>query len=142
MPGDSMLSFVSSASTNARASHIVEVEQTDQALSEENPSSSGDSSSNSGSKSSKKTSSQRGSSKSSSKSGSSGSNSSTSAEEMAEKRKKLVENAIAVLRKKFGAEAITNLGDTDGQFRNVPVIPTGSIALDMALGIGGVPKVS
>ena len=138
MPGDSMLSFVSSASTNARASHIVEVEQTDQALSEENPSSSGDSSSNSGSKSSKKTSSQRGSSKSSSKS----SSSSTSAEEMAEKRKKLVENAIAVLRKKFGAEAITNLGITDGQFRNVPVIPTGSIALDMALGIGGVPKVS
>ena len=138
MPGDSMLSFVSSASTNARASHIVEGEQTDQALSEANPSSSGDSSSNIGSKSSKKTSSQRGSSKSSSKS----SSSSTSAEEMAEKRKKLVENAIAVLRKKFGAEAITNLGITDGQFRNVPVIPTGSIALDMALGIGGVPKVS
>ncbi|BBN04864.1 recombination protein RecA [Marchantia polymorpha subsp. ruderalis] len=47
--------------------------------------------------------------------------------------------ALANIAAKFGRETIMRLGDMAGP-RQVPVISTGSIALDTALGVGGLPK--
>src|ERR1700716_402419 len=52
---------------------------------------------------------------------------------------KAVENAIAHIEKQFGKGAIMKLGEAQ-QRMAVDAIPTGSIALDIALGIGGVPR--
>lgn len=49
-----------------------------------------------------------------------------------------LEESFADIDKKFGKGAIFRLGDDARQ--SVDVIPTGSIALDQALGIGGVPR--
>ncbi|MCL9972405.1 MAG: recombinase RecA [Candidatus Pacebacteria bacterium] len=49
-----------------------------------------------------------------------------------------ITDAIASIRTKFGEEAITTLGATAKT--GVDAIPTGSIGLDWALGIGGVPR--
>lgn len=49
-----------------------------------------------------------------------------------------ISDAIASIRTKFGEEAITTLGATAKV--GVDSIPTGSIGLDWALGIGGVPR--
>jgi recombination protein RecA len=49
-----------------------------------------------------------------------------------------ISDAIASIRTKFGEEAITTLGATARV--GVDSIPTGSIGLDWALGIGGVPR--
>ena len=49
-----------------------------------------------------------------------------------------IADAIASIRTKFGDEAITTLGATAKV--GVDSIPTGSIGLDWALGIGGVPR--
>ena len=53
-------------------------------------------------------------------------------------KKKAVELALMQIEKNFGAGAIMRLGDREKV--DVEVIPTGSISLDQALGIGGVPK--
>ena len=50
-----------------------------------------------------------------------------------------LEIAIGQIEKQFGKGSIMRLGDTGAIFGEVPVISTGSIALDMALGIGGLP---
>ena len=50
-----------------------------------------------------------------------------------------LEIAISQIEKQFGKGSIMRLGDTGAVFGEVPVISTGSIALDMALGIGGLP---
>ena len=55
----------------------------------------------------------------------------------ADKRKAL-ETAIAQIEKNFGKGAIMRLGDDIPV--NVEAIPTGSLSLDLALGIGGVPR--
>jgi len=47
--------------------------------------------------------------------------------------------AVEHIQKAFGEGAIMRLGDS-GEVRSVPVISTGSITLDDALGIGGVPR--
>jgi recombination protein RecA len=51
---------------------------------------------------------------------------------------KALETALAGLKKRFGDGAIMKLGDA--QHMQVESIPTGSLALDIALGVGGVPK--
>jgi recombination protein RecA len=51
---------------------------------------------------------------------------------------KALETTLANLKKRFGEGAIMKLGDA--QHLHVDAIPTGSLALDLALGIGGVPK--
>ena len=51
---------------------------------------------------------------------------------------KALQAAMAKIEKDFGKGAIMKLGDE--QVDNVEVIPTGSIALNMALGVGGYPK--
>jgi len=56
---------------------------------------------------------------------------------MSEKTKAL-ETAIAQIEKQFGKGAVMKLGQTTAL--NVEAIPTGSLSLDIALGIGGVPR--
>ncbi len=51
---------------------------------------------------------------------------------------KALETALANLRKRFGESAIMKLGEAP--HLQVEVIPTGSLSLDIALGVGGVPK--
>ena len=53
--------------------------------------------------------------------------------------KKSLDNALARIEKKFGKGAIMRLDNDDFQ-RNVEVISTGSLNLDSALGVGGIPK--
>ncbi|NLL72087.1 MAG: recombinase RecA [Clostridiales bacterium] len=52
---------------------------------------------------------------------------------------KALETAVAQIEKQFGKGSIMKLGDTDINM-NVETIPTGSISLDIALGLGGIPK--
>lgn len=55
-----------------------------------------------------------------------------------EEKKKALETAIAQIEKTYGAGAVMKLGQNKAL--NVAAIPTGSMTLDMALGIGGVPR--
>lgn len=55
-----------------------------------------------------------------------------------EEKKKALAGAIAQIEKNFGKGAIIKLGSN--QTMQVDAIPTGSMGLDLALGIGGVPK--
>ena len=56
-----------------------------------------------------------------------------------EEREKVLASTTEEIEKKFGKGAIMRFGD-DGPSLEVEAIPTGSIALDAALGIGGVPR--
>ena len=56
----------------------------------------------------------------------------------AEEKKKALDAAIAHIEKTYGKGAVMKLGKAPDY--NVDVIPTGSMTLDMALGIGGVPR--
>ena len=62
---------------------------------------------------------------------------SAKAEPMNDKEKQL-QNSLAQLEKQFGKGAIMRLGD--GGKEPVEAIPTGSLSLDMALGVGGLPR--
>ena len=53
-------------------------------------------------------------------------------------RQKSIEQAMKEIRTKFGDEAITTYGA--GAPQKIPVISTGSIGLDAALGVGGLPR--
>ena len=53
-------------------------------------------------------------------------------------KKKALQTAISQIEKNFGKGTVMRLGDRPEM--NVESIPTGSLALDAALGIGGVPK--
>ena len=53
-------------------------------------------------------------------------------------KKKALQTALAQIEKSYGKGAVMRLGDKPEM--NVDAIPTGSLALDAALGIGGVPK--
>ena len=55
-----------------------------------------------------------------------------------EGRRKALEAALAALEKRFGEGAIMRLGEAS--HLHVEVIPTGSLALDIALGVGGIPR--
>lgn len=56
----------------------------------------------------------------------------------AEEKKKALDAALANIEKQFGAGSVMRMGEKAAL--NVESIPTGSIGLDMALGIGGLPK--
>ena len=56
-----------------------------------------------------------------------------------EEKKKALQSAIAHITKVYGTGAIMRLGANKANL-NVEAIPTGSMMLDMALGIGGVPR--
>jgi recombination protein RecA len=53
-------------------------------------------------------------------------------------RQKALETALANIEKQFGKGAVMKLGQNS--ILNVEAIPTGSLSLDLALGIGGVPR--
>ena len=54
-------------------------------------------------------------------------------------KKKALDMALANIEKQFGKGSIMKLGTT-GAIVDTPVIPTGSLGLDIALGVGGIPK--
>src|SRR6266478_9420376 len=54
-------------------------------------------------------------------------------------KKKALESALANIKKQFGEGAIMSLGKRS-QGREVGIIKTGALSLDIALGIGGVPR--
>ncbi|MBQ9058502.1 MAG: recombinase RecA [Atopobiaceae bacterium] len=56
-----------------------------------------------------------------------------------EERSKVIEDTTSAIEKKFGKGSIMRFGDEDYSLE-VEAIPTGSVALDAALGIGGVPR--
>ncbi|HEY6042048.1 MAG TPA: recombinase RecA [Anaerolineae bacterium] len=51
---------------------------------------------------------------------------------------KALETTMAALRKRFGEGAVMKLGEHPGM--KVDAIPTGAISLDLALGVGGIPR--
>ena len=56
-----------------------------------------------------------------------------------EDKQKALEAALAYIEKQFGKGSVMKLGDSSAKM-NVEVIPTGSLSLDIALGVGGIPK--
>ncbi|HML22776.1 MAG TPA: recombinase RecA [Aggregatilinea sp.] len=56
----------------------------------------------------------------------------------ADARQKALDSALADLTKRFGDGTIVRLGDA--AHLNIEVIPTGSLAIDLALGVGGIPR--
>ena len=61
------------------------------------------------------------------------------AREMGKERSKALELAVQQIERQFGKGAIMKLGEDSSRI-GIESIPTGSIALDAALGIGGVPR--
>ena len=60
-------------------------------------------------------------------------------EEKLGSRNKAIDAAVSQIEKQFGKGAVMKLGQKDVAIR-VPAIPTGSIAFDLSLGIGGFPR--
>ena len=58
---------------------------------------------------------------------------------MDEKRKQALAAALGQIERQFGKGTVMRMGDSAAS-RNIDVISTGSITLDVALGIGGLPK--
>lgn len=56
-----------------------------------------------------------------------------------EEKIKALDAAISQIEKQYGKGAVMKLGDSSANM-NVEAIPTGSLSLDLALGIGGIPK--
>src|SRR3990167_3702751 len=54
-------------------------------------------------------------------------------------RSKALSAALAQIERQFGKGSVMRLGDT-GAIRDIDVISTGSLGLDMALGVGGLPR--
>lgn len=55
-----------------------------------------------------------------------------------ENKQKLIDETLKSIEKQFGKGSIMKLGDK--VYEHMEVVPTGSLALDMALGVGGYPK--
>ncbi len=55
-----------------------------------------------------------------------------------EQKLKIIEDAITSIERTYGKGAIMKLGD--GVINPVESIPTGALSLDVALGIGGIPR--
>jgi len=58
---------------------------------------------------------------------------------MADDRGRALDNALAQIDKQFGKGSIMRMGEASAKM-NIDAIPTGTISLDIALGIGGVPR--
>ena len=56
-----------------------------------------------------------------------------------EEKLKALDAAISHIEKQYGKGAVMKLGDNSAHM-NVEAVPTGSLSLDLALGIGGLPK--
>ena len=55
-----------------------------------------------------------------------------------ENKLKALESAMAQIERNYGKGAVMKLGDN--AHLNVETVPSGSLSLDIALGVGGVPK--
>jgi len=55
-------------------------------------------------------------------------------------KKRALELALSTIEKQFGKGSIMKMGGGEDLYGNIPVISTGSLSLDIALGIGGLPK--
>ncbi len=55
------------------------------------------------------------------------------------KRAETLKDTLGEIEKRFGQGAIMRLGESEAQL-NIEAIPTGSISLDIALGVGGIPR--
>ena len=53
-------------------------------------------------------------------------------------KKKALETALSQIEKQFGKGSVMKLGDYKAM--EIEAIPTGALSLDMALGIGGLPR--
>ena len=62
----------------------------------------------------------------------------TVSNEVSEGRLKSVDNAITQIQRQFGKGSIMRLGSTERE--NIPVIPTGILSIDLAMGVGGLPR--
>jgi recombination protein RecA len=58
---------------------------------------------------------------------------------MQENKRKALEQVLSQIEKQYGKGAIMKLGE-DSQDMSIEIIPTGCLALDLALGVGGVPR--
>lgn len=58
--------------------------------------------------------------------------------QMDENKRRALESAVAQIEKAYGKGAVMKLGDN--QHLNVETFPTGALGLDLALGVGGLPK--
>ena len=56
-----------------------------------------------------------------------------------EERRKALEAAVTQIEKAYGKGSVMRLGDANAHM-NIETIPTGSLSLDLALGLGGVPR--
>jgi len=56
----------------------------------------------------------------------------------AKNKESSVENALSQIHRQFGKGSIMRLGSRETEL--IPVIPTGSLSLDIALGVGGLPR--
>ena len=57
---------------------------------------------------------------------------------MSDERSGAIDSAIAQIERKFGAGAVMRMDD---QARDpIPVVSTGSLSIDLALGVGGLPR--
>ncbi len=56
-----------------------------------------------------------------------------------EEKMKALDAALAQIEKQFGKGSVMKLGDS-GANMNIETVPTGSLSLDIALGLGGIPK--
>jgi recombination protein RecA len=64
---------------------------------------------------------------------------SAGSEKDAKEKSKALEQAVALIERQFGKGSIMKLGEQSAHVK-VDAIPTGSIGLDLALGIGGIPR--
>ncbi|HHO55802.1 MAG TPA: DNA recombination/repair protein RecA, partial [Trueperaceae bacterium] len=58
---------------------------------------------------------------------------------MDEKRKKILDSTLVQIEKQFGKGAIMRLGE-EADLSGIEVISTGTLSIDLALGVGGVPR--
>ncbi|MCK4375690.1 MAG: DNA recombination/repair protein RecA, partial [Candidatus Brocadiae bacterium] len=56
-----------------------------------------------------------------------------------DQREKALERTLELIEKQFGKGAIMRLSESEARL-DVATIPTGSPALDLALGVGGIPR--
>lgn len=56
-----------------------------------------------------------------------------------DEKQKALDAALSQIEKQFGKGSVMKLGDSSANM-NVETIPTGSLSLDIALGLGGIPK--
>jgi len=59
---------------------------------------------------------------------------------MSDDRRKALQAALSQIERQFGKGSIMRMGDAEGVAKDVGVVSTGSLGLDLALGVGGLPR--